>query len=64
MQQNESLQVMFALKSNGLLDRKSLHTQSRHRVAHAMRREHYIGPLIAVVIRIHLSHSHYAQAES
>ena len=61
MRQNESLHVVIGANANALSDRKFVHTQGRGRIAHAMQKKHYTGPLIAFVIRIHCSLSDYTQ---
>ena len=60
MRQNESLHVAINPNANGLSDGKST---GPHRVAHAVWRENYAGPLIAF-IRFPCSDLHYAQVES
>ena len=47
-----------------LLDRKSLHTHGRCRVAQAWPRENCTGALNAFIIRLRYSYLHYAQGES
>ena len=57
MRQNDSLHVAINANVN-LLDRKSLHTHDRRRLAHTVLRKNYTDPLIALVFVIDIRIMH------